>query len=87
MRRLLSRSILAVAVTSFAVFAADNSLGTWKLNLEKSTYSPRPIPVKSLTITREAADGRVKVTTSGERTDGTPISISYTTKYDGRPDR
>ena len=83
MRRLFGKAIPALAITTIAAFGADNSLGTWKLNLEKSTYSPGPIPVKSLTTTREAVDGRVKVTTTGERTDGTAINTSYTTKYDG----
>jgi hypothetical protein len=44
----------------------DNSLGTWKLNMEKSKFSPSA-PVKSLTATREATNDGVKVTTTGER--------------------
>jgi hypothetical protein len=40
------------------------------------------MPVKSLTVTREASDGGVKVTTTGERTNG-PINATYTAKYDG----
>jgi hypothetical protein len=62
---------------------ADNSLGTWKLNMEKSKYTGAPMPVKSLTVTREASDGGVKVTTTGEQADGTAINSSYTAKYDG----
>jgi len=42
------------------------------------------MPVKSLTITREAADGGVKHTTTGERADGTAASSIYTAKYDGK---
>ena len=41
------------------------------------------MPVKSLTVTREASDGGVKQTTTGERADGTAINASYTAKYDG----
>ena len=82
MRTLLTKAILALAITSVAAFGADNSIGTWKLNVEKSKYTPAPMPVKSLTITREASDGGAKVTTTGERTDG-PINASYTAKYDG----
>src|SRR5450755_1865823 len=40
-----------------AAFGADNSLGTWKLNMSKSKFDPGPGPVKSLTSMREAADG------------------------------
>ena len=47
--------ILALAITSVAAFGADNTLGTWKLDAAKSKYTPAPMPVKSLTITREAA--------------------------------
>jgi hypothetical protein len=82
MRTILTKAILALAITSVAAFGADNSIGTWKLNVEKSKYTPAPMPVKSLTITREASDGGAKVTTTGERTDG-PINASYTAKYDG----
>ena len=39
---------------------------------------------KSLTVTREASDGGVKVTTTGDRADGTPINGSYAAKYDGK---
>lgn len=74
--------VMGLAITAMAVFAADNSLGTWKLNLNKSKFSPSA-PVKSLTPTRVASDGGVTVTTTGEQADGTPINASYTAKYDG----
>ena len=81
-RTLLTKAILALAITSVAAFGADNTLGTWKLNVAKSKYTPAPMPLKSLTFTREASDGGVKVTTTGERTNG-PINATYTAKYDG----
>lgn len=74
---------LFLAMTTLAAFGADNSLGTWTLNIEKSKFDPPPLPVKSLTVTREASDGGVKVTVTGERADGTAIKGSYTAKYDG----
>jgi hypothetical protein len=85
MRKLYSQALIAMAFTTLAAFGADNSLGTWKLSPEKSKYTPAPIPLKSMTITREAADGGVKVTTVGERVDGTKIDATYTAKYDGSP--
>ena len=84
MRQRLTRALLALAATAVIVFAADNSLGTWKLNMEKSKYTPAPMPVKSLNVTREAADDGVKVTTTGEQADGTAINSNYTAKYDGK---
>ncbi len=85
MRQHLSKAVLGFALCAVAVFAADNSLGTWKLNVEKSKYGPGPMPVKSLTAVREAADGGLKLTNTGERTDGTAINATYTVKYDGTP--
>ena len=83
MRSLLSKALIALAVTSIAALAADNTVGTWKLNIEKSKYTPEPMPVKSLAINREASDGGVKVTATGEQADGTAINATYTAKYDG----
>src|SRR5260370_5547819 len=73
---------VGIALTALGVFAAGNSLGTWKLNMQKSKFTPSA-PVKSLTSTREASDGGVKVTSTGEQANGTPINASYTAKYDG----
>lgn len=84
MRPFLSGVLLVLALFATPALCADNTIGQWKLNLEKSKYTPAPMPVKSLTVTREAADGGVKVTTTGEQADGTAINGSYTAKYDGK---
>jgi hypothetical protein len=83
MRSIMTKLMLGMAITAIGAFAADNTLGTWKLNMEKSKFSPAA-PVKSLTSTREASDGGVKVTSTGEQADGTAINASYTAKYDGK---
>ena len=82
MRNVLTTLIIAATLALSGAFAADNSLGTWKLNMDKSKFSPSA-PVKSLTTIREAADGGLKVMTTGEQADGTPVNSSYTAKYDG----
>ncbi|HXB72337.1 MAG TPA: hypothetical protein VNY05_29125 [Candidatus Acidoferrales bacterium] len=84
MRTLLTKACLALAIATVAAFGADNTIGTWKLNVAKSKSSPDPLPVKSLTVVREASDGGVKVTTTGELADGTAINGAYTAKYDGK---
>lgn len=84
MRKQLITLPLILAVATLAAFGADNTLGTWKLNIEKSKYTPAPFPIKSLTTTREAADGGVKITSTGVQADGTPINSSNTIKYDGK---
>ena len=75
MRRMFSLGLAALALTTTLVaLEADNSLGTRKVNIAASRSTPTPLPVKSLTIVREAFPGGVKVTTTGERTDGSEIS-------------
>jgi hypothetical protein len=79
----LGRALLVCAIVTIAAFGADNSLGTWKIDLAKCKYTPAPIPLKKYIMTREAARGGVKVTILGERTDGTIINATYTAKFDG----
>jgi hypothetical protein len=83
MRRILVKASVAMAIVAIAAFGADSSAGTWKLNLMKSKYGKGPMPVKSLTVARAAADGATKVTLTGERANGDKIDSSYVTKYDG----
>jgi hypothetical protein len=83
MRNTFGKAFLVLAIAAVTAFGADNSLGTWKLDTAKSKYTPAPMPVKSLTVMREASDGGVKVTITGEQADGTAINATYTAKYDG----
>jgi len=85
MRRTVARLIFASAMTAIVIFGADNSLGTWKRNVEKTKTTPPPAnPIASLTIVREAADGGVKSTSTGQYKDGTAVNSTYTAKYDGK---
>jgi len=68
MRRILSQALVVLAIASMAAWGADNSIGTWKVNIEKSKYAPGPIPVKTRTSGREVVPRGVKATNSGERT-------------------
>ena len=70
-------------VAALGAVGADQSLGSWQLNVGKSKFHPTA-PVKSLTTTREAAEGGVSQTTIGEQADGTKINSRYTAKYDGQ---
>jgi hypothetical protein len=83
MRNVLVKVLIGLAITAIGMFGADNSIGTWKRNVAKSTSTPPPKnPIKSLTIVNEASDGGIKVTVTGERQDGNPINSSYSVKYD-----
>src|SRR5215510_8286464 len=82
--RLITGVIVTMAL-SVTAWSADNSLGTWKRNLDKSKADPPTSnPLKSSTMIREAAGDSVKVTNTGMRQDGSSASWSYTVKYDGK---
>jgi hypothetical protein len=80
----LSLVLLTALAFSVTVFAADSSVGTWKLNAAKSKFSGSYV-VKSQTDVREAtADGGVKVTRTAQMADGTAVKGSFSVKYDGK---
>ena len=72
------------AVVAAPLFAQDNPfLGTWKLNVAKSKFEPGPAP-KSLTRTITAEGGGAKYSFEGVAADGSPVSYSFVTNYDGK---
>jgi len=78
------RIAVAFAAIAACAFCADNTLGTWKLNPDKSKPPAGQSRIMSLTAVREASGGGVKVTVKGEREDKSKIDASYTAKYDGK---
>ena len=55
MPNIFAKLFIGATITVIGAFGADNSLGNWKLNLEKSAYNPGPPTVKSLTAARQAS--------------------------------
>jgi hypothetical protein len=84
-RSLAMSTVLAFAVipASFAADATDPAIGTWKLNVEKSTIAADRVP-KSMTRTYAAAAGGTSMTVTGVAADGSPISQSALLTYDGK---
>ena len=81
---LVALAVCVVALFSGSVaLAADNWLGTWKLNVEKSKASPGPVP-KSLTLKFEATKDGTRLTSDGVSADGKPMHGTYTSKFDGK---
>ena len=78
------RIAFAMAAFGALAFCADNTLGTWKLNPEKSKPPAGQSRITSSTVVREASGDGVKVTVQGEREDKSKIDVSYTAKYDGK---
>ena len=66
-----------------ALWAADPVVGSWKLNVAKSKYSPGPAP-KSATITYEDTADGLKRTGETIDAEGKKTSFEYTAKYDGK---
>jgi hypothetical protein len=63
--------------------ASNPRIGTWKLNVEKSKYSPGPAP-QSGTMKIEASGEGEKATTEGVNAAGTATMTQYTAQYDGK---
>jgi hypothetical protein len=76
--------ILVAAVAVVSAQGANPRIGTWHLNVAKSTFSPGPAP-KSQVLTIEAAGAGEKVTSESVlATDAKTVSV-YTANYDGKP--
>jgi hypothetical protein len=62
----------------------DAWLGTWKENVDKSTYRPGPAP-KSPSVTKLERDGQgLKVTTDWVDDKGAPVHWVFTSQLDGK---
>ena len=76
-------AFFAIVVSSSVALAADNWLGTWKVDLAKSKYSPGPAP-KSFTLKFEATPGGIKFTGDGVSADGKALHSMFLSKFDGK---
>ena len=74
--------VLALGISAMA--QGNSSVGTWKLDVAKSKYSPGPAP-KSSTLKIEASGMGVTSTIDTVQADGTTQHITYGGAYDGKP--
>jgi hypothetical protein len=91
-KALLVGTILAIGTGT--ALAADPAVGTWKLNLAKSTFSPGPAPKSqtrtysesaqgmTLTVKTTTADGKESTTTLIFKDDGKPYPASGSSDFD-----
>jgi hypothetical protein len=85
----LSRVTMVFAAGMFVVTALaaaqskDPFVGSWRINVAKSKYSPGPAP-KSVTSTYEAAGNGLKVSVKNEPATGAVQQYSYTSNLDGK---
>lgn len=73
----------AIVLSGSVALAADNWVGTWKLDSAKSKYSPGPGP-KSLTLKFEATAAGIKLTSDGVDAEGKATHGEYVSKFDGK---
>jgi hypothetical protein len=78
-----ARLLLVSLATAVIGMAADNSIGTWKLNPGKSHIAETTPMKTSIVIIEQTADG-VKFSDRRERKDGSIRDSEYTFKYDGK---
>ena len=75
--------LAALGISHLTAQAVDPLVGTWELNITKSTYNPGPAP-RSETRTYVVAGQEIKATSKGVAADGTPTSGQWTVNYDGK---
>ena len=78
-----ARLFAMILGATVAVWAADSTLGTWKLNVARSKFNPGPA-FQSETRIYEATPEGVKVTIKTIEGDGKAVTIEYPANYDGK---
>ena len=72
---------LAIASAAVSAQATDPMVGTWKLNVAKSKYSPGPGPVSETRTYRRGPNG-IEGTIQRRFSDGRSERIEYVAEYD-----
>ena len=92
MRQIAFRAVWACSLAAafcvpgaaWSTDAASPIVGSWVLNIAKSTFDPPP-PLKSQTLTISAArGGGVHQVIEYQEADGPPIHMEFTSKFDGK---
>jgi hypothetical protein len=81
---LAALATILVASSTARSQSSDPWIGTWKVNLEKSTYSPGPKPTVAGTVTIEPSAGGIKTTIDGTNPEGKPTHTETVAKFDGK---
>jgi len=72
----------AILLYGSSALAAENWIGTWKMNVAKSKPGPGPAP-KSQTLKFSSSPAGITLNTDGIAADGSVRKGSYTSKFDG----
>ena len=77
------RLFVVLTGAAVAVWAANPVLGTWKLDVAKSTYRPGPPPASETRVYEAAPEG-VKVTIITTDANGKSVTIEHPANFDGK---
>jgi hypothetical protein len=89
----VQKRLAAVAVACVGLYAvsswaqtkpADPFVGTWKVDLAKSKYSPGPAPTVAGTVTIEKSGTSMKTTIEGTDPQGKPTHTETIWAFDGK---
>ena len=69
---------------SAAAYAQDPNVGSWRVDLVKSKYSPADLAPKSVTVKSSAAGKGLTTVVDVVDYTGKPLHYEYTVTYDGR---
>ena len=88
MHRFVSRLSLlvltAILASPAAALAADEWLGTWRLNLPKSRFNPPELAPKSRTLILEGTEGGLKTVIEETTAQGQSVRTEYSAKFDNK---
>ena len=76
-------AVFAIALGGGVALAAENWIGTWKLNTARSKFAPVPGP-QSQTLRWESTPAGIKQTSETVDADGKSSHGGYVTRYDGK---
>ena len=77
-------AMAAVVGVTLSAQSADPWIGTWKVNMEKSTFGPGAKPFTALTIRMESAAGGIKMTFDAMTPEGNPFHSEVVGAFDGQ---
>ena len=80
---MVRRLLVLMLVVASGIWAADASVGTWKLNVAKSTFRPGPPPVAETRVYKAQPKG-VKTTVTTTWSDRLSTTVEYPANYDGK---
>src|SRR5215813_6720505 len=77
-------ALVLLASVSSPAQTSEPWMGTWKVNLEKSTFSPGPKPTDAAVVTMEPAPNGMKTTIDGVDAQGQKIHTETVAAFDGK---